>query len=178
MRIDNVDAAKTVVDYLIAQGHKRIAALCGPKGNPHTIDRLKGYKKSLAANKIKFRADLVVAGGFTMASGVEAGKKIAGMRNRPTAIFCMNDEMAIGAIQGLKTAGIDVPGDMSIAGFDDIDFAKHCDPTLTTIKQPAEEIGKMACDMLIDLIEGGEIDREEVILPYEFVARSSTPNRQ
>ena len=178
VRIDNVDAAKTVVDYLITQGHERIAVLCGPQTNPHTIDRLKGYRKSLAAHKIKHRPELVVQGGFTMASGAEAGAEIAKMRNRPTAIFCMNDEMAIGAIQGLKSAGIDVPNEMAITGFDDIDFASHCDPPLTTIKQPAEDIGKMACDMLIDLIEGGEIEQEEIILPYDFVTRSSTPDRQ
>ena len=177
VRIDNVDAAKTVVDYLIAQGHKRIAVLCGTEANPHTVDRLKGYKKSLAAAGIKYRPGLVVSGGFTMASGAEAGAKIAKMSNRPSAIFCMNDEMAIGAIQGLKSAGIDVPRDVSIAGFDDIEFSKHCDPPITTIKQPSEEMGKIACDMLVDMIEGREVDQEEVILPYEFVVRASTPDR-
>ncbi len=96
------------------------------------------------------------------------------MKERPTAIFCMNDEMAIGAIQTLKSQGIRVPEDVSVTGFDDIAYSKYCDPSLTTMSQPAEEMGKMATDMLLRIIEGETLSQTECVLPTEFIIRKST----
>lgn len=174
VRIDNVDAAKTLVDYLISLGHTRIGAISGLKENPHTQDRLAGYAKSLAQAGIDFDEDLIAEGDFTMWSGLNAAPYFCKMKRRPTAIFCMNDEMAIGAIQALKSHGISVPKDISVTGFDDIPYARYCDPALTTIAQPAEEMGKIAMDTLLKLIEGKTPDQVEYILPYEFVIRKST----
>ena len=175
VRIDNVEAAKSVMEHLLQQGHTRIATICGQSENPHSIDRLEGYKQSLAAAGIAIDPELILtADDYSIASGVKAAMAITTMKTKPTAVFCMNDEIAIGAMQSLKMAGMDIPGDMSIAGFDNIDFAMHSDPTLTTIDQPADEIGRIACNMLLDKIEGKSDADEDVVLSHRLVVRMST----
>ena len=174
VRIDNRGGSRAVVDYLISLGHRRIGVISGLKDNPHTIDRMAGYLESLEAAGIEFDKSLVAEGDFTTWSGLNSAKQFCAMQNKPTALFCMNDEMAIGAIQTLKQHGLRVPEDISVTGFDDISYARYCDPSLTTVTQPAEEIGKLAMDMLLRLIEGEELAQEENVLPAEFVIRKST----
>ncbi len=174
IRIDNRGAAKSMVNYLISLGHKRIGVISGLKDNPHAIDRLEGYKEALADAGIPFEKDLIAEGDFTMWSGLNAAFQFCNMKNRPTAIFSMNDEMAIGAMQTLKSQGIRIPEDISVTGFDDIAYAKYSDPSLTTISQPAEEMGKMAMDMLLKVIEGEPLSQRECVLPTEFIIRKST----
>jgi LacI family transcriptional regulator, repressor for deo operon, udp, cdd, tsx, nupC, and nupG len=174
VRIDNVGAAEMMVDHLLSLGHRRIGVISGLKENPHSQDRLDGYKRSLAKAGIPFDEKLIAEGDFTMWSGLNAAHYFCKMSQRPTAIFCMNDEMAIGGIQTLKSYGISVPDDMSVTGFDDIPYARYWDPALTTIAQPAKEIGKTAIDTLLQLIEGKTLSQREFILPYEFVTRNST----
>ncbi len=174
IRIDNRGAAKSMVNYLISLGHKRIGVISGLKDNPHAIDRLEGYKEALADAGIPFEKDLVAEGDFTMWSGLNAAFQFCNMKNRPTAIFSMNDEMAIGAMQTLKNQGFKIPEDISVTGFDDIAYAKYSDPSLTTISQPAEEMGKMAMDMLLKVIEGEPLSQRECVLPTEFIIRKST----
>lgn len=174
IRIDNRAAAKTMVNYLISLGHKRIGVISGLKDNPHAIDRLEGYKEALADAGLPFEKDLVAEGDFTMWSGLNAAFQFCNMKVRPTAVFSMNDEMAIGAMQTLKNQGIRIPEDMSVTGFDDIAYAKYSDPSLTTISQPAEEMGKMAMDMLLKVIEGEPLSQRECVLPTEFIIRKST----
>lgn len=174
IRIDNRAAARTMVDYLISLGHRRIGVISGLKDNPHTIDRLEGYKESLQNAGIPFDKELIAEGDYTMWSGLNCAFQFCNMKNRPTAVFCMNDEMAIGAMQTIKSQGIRVPEDMSVTGFDDIAYAKYCDPSLTTISQPAEEMGKLAMDMLLRIIEGDPLSQTECVLSTEFIIRKST----
>ncbi len=174
IRIDNRGAAKSMVQYLISLGHKRIGVISGLKDNPHAIERLEGYKEAIADAGIAFEKDLVAEGDFTMWSGLNAAFQFCNMKNRPTAIFSMNDEMAIGAMQTLKSQGLRIPEDISVTGFDDIAYAKYSDPSLTTISQPAEEMGKMAMDMLLKVIEGEPLSQRECVLPTEFIIRKST----
>lgn len=174
VRIDNRGAARTLVDYLISLGHRRIGVISGLKDNPHAIDRLAGYRESLAAHNIEFDPTLIAEGDFTMWSGLNSAVQFCNMRERPTAVFCMNDEMAIGAMQTLKARGFRVPEDISVTGFDDIAYAKYADPSLTTMAQPAEELGKMATDMLLKLIDGEPLGQSECVLPTEFIIRKST----
>lgn len=181
IRIDNRAAAKTMVNYLISLGHRRIGVISGLKDNPHAIDRLEGYKEALAEAGIPFEKDLIAEGDFTMWSGLNAAFQFCNMKVRPTAVFSMNDEMAIGAMQTLKNQGIRIPEDMSVTGFDDIAYSKYSDPSLTTISQPAEEMGKMAMDMLLKVIEGEPLSQRECVLPTEFIIRKSTgpaPNKK
>lgn len=174
VRIDNVGAAREVVAHLMAKGHRRIAAISGRTDNPHANDRLDGYRQALGEAGIAFDAGLVRHGDFSMASGLAAARELIALDDRPTAIVCMNDEMAIGAIQALFKAGLAVPGDIAVAGFDDIDFAAHCTPALTTVAQPAEAMGARACELLIDAIEHKRDDHSVHILPHTLVIREST----
>lgn len=174
VRIDDVAATQTIVDYLISLGHRRIGVITGLKDNPHTIERLEGYKRSLEDADIEFDRELIAEGDFTMWSGQNATHKFFQLKDRPTAIFCMNDEMAIGAIQTIKGKGLSVPGDISVTGFDDITYAKYWDPGLTTIAQPAEDFGKISMDLLLRIIEGEHLEDQDVVLPTEFIIRKST----
>jgi len=174
VRIDNRAAAKTIVDYLISLGHRRIGVISGLKDNPHAIERMAGYQESLAAAGIPFEKELVAEGDFSMWSGVNSAHQLCNLAKPPTAIFCMNDEMAIGAMQTLKSQGFRVPEDVSVTGFDDIPYARYCDPALTTIAQPAEEMGKMAMDMLIRVINNEPLTQNQFVLPSEFIIRKST----
>jgi LacI family repressor for deo operon, udp, cdd, tsx, nupC, and nupG len=174
VRIDNFGAAKEVVNYLISIGHKRIGVISGLQNNPHTIDRIKGYKQALAEADITFEPGLVVEGDFTLWSGLNASERFTRMEDIPTAIFCMNDEMAIGAIKGLKSKGLRLPQDISITGFDDLEVSRYCDPPLTTVAQPAEKVGEKSAELLFQLIDGQTPSQTEYVLPVEFVIRQST----
>lgn len=174
VRIDNIVAAKEVVNYLISLGHRRIGVISGLKDNPHTRDRLKGYKQALDGADIGFDEDLIAEGDFTLWSGLNASEHFTRMEDIPTAIFCMNDEMAIGAIKGLKSKGLKIPQDVSITGFDDIEVAKYCDPALTTVSQPAEKIGEKSAELLFQLIDEQNPKQTEYVLPVEFIIRQST----
>jgi LacI family repressor for deo operon, udp, cdd, tsx, nupC, and nupG len=174
IRIDNVKAAKTLADYLISLGHRRIGVISGLKENPHTKDRLTGYLQSLDEAGIEFDESMVAEGDFTMWSGLNAAEYFCKMKYRPTALVCMNDEMALGAMQTLKAYGIDVPRDISVTGFDDIKNAKYYNPALTTVSQPTEEIGTVAVDTLLRIVEGEKLTQTEFILPFEFIIRKST----
>lgn len=174
IRVDNAGATKTIVDYMISLGHKRIGVISGLKENPHTIGRLRGYKMALEAAGIPFEKELVIEGDFTMWSGQNAATQFFALSKMPTAICCMNDEMALGAIQTIKGRGLRVPEDISVTGFDDITYSKYWDPGLTTMAQPAEEIGKLAMDTLLRVIEGEDLSTSEIVLPTELIIRKST----
>ena len=113
-------------------------------------------------------------GDFTLWSGQAAANQFFQLAQMPTAICCMNDEMALGAIQTIKSRGLRVPEDISVTGFDDIHYARYWDPALTTIAQPAEEIGKVAMDLLLRIIDGENLVDTEVLLPTQFMIRQST----
>lgn len=163
-----------MVDYLLSLGHQRIGVISGLPDNPHAIERLEGYRQSIATAGLTFEEDLVAYGDFTMQSGQEAAHQFYAMADRPTAVYCMNDQMAMGAIQTFKSKGIRIPQEMSVTGFDDIHYAQYWDPGLTTVAQPADEIGRIAAEMLLNIIEGQELPQPEVILPTQFIVRGST----
>lgn len=180
VRIDNAGATRELVEHLVGMGHRRIAVISGPELNPHAIDRLSGYRQGMEQAGLGFDPDLVVPGNFSIGSGVAAVARILEMSPRPTAILGMNDEMAIGAIQALVRAGLSIPDDLAVTGFDGISFAEHSTPALTTIIQPAAEMGAKACELLIDWIEGKQRDQAVHILPHQLVIRESSgrPARQ
>ena len=174
VRVDNIAAAQTLVEYLINQGHQRIGVIAGSADNPHTIDRQHGYCLALEGAGIHFDKTLISHGNFTMNSGVVAANHFVSMKQRPTAIFCMNDEMAIGALQSFRRADLNTPKDISIAGFDNIEFSKYAEPPLTTIAQPAEDLGKTAFNVLLQLIQEQDLSSNDFVLPYELIIREST----
>lgn len=174
VRIDNVGAAKDAVEHLIDLGHERIGIVLGPGESPLTRDRLTGYKQALKDHNLDFDKRLTVSGDFSLDSGRRAVATLRAVNDPPTAIFCCNDEMAIGAMHRVKKDGFSVPDDISIVGFDDIEFASYVDPPLTTIAQPTEELGKVAFSVLLELLEGRTPEQTEFVLPTELVIREST----
>lgn len=174
VRIDNVGAAEKVVRHLLNLGHQRIGVITGLKDNPHTVDRLKGYTLALEKAGIEVDPSIILEGDFNYWSGLSAAEQFCQMKNRPTAIFCMNDEMAIAAMKGFTDKGIKIPESLSITGFDDMEVSKYVVPTLTTIAQPAEKIGERSAELLISLIKGETPSTIEHVLPYEFIIREST----
>lgn len=163
--IDNEAAAVAAVDHLLGLGHRRIAHIGGPPGNVLTAQRARGWRRALARGGIE---DPPVFGDFTMASGEAAMAALLARTPRPSAVFCANDEMAIGAMKAARAAGLDVPGDLSLVGFDDISFAAFTDPPLTTIRQPRREFGRAAVAALLH----GRGRRQQI--GFELVVRAST----
>ena len=172
----NREAAQALTEHLIAQGHRRIAYVAGPAANVLEHDRFAGYRDALAARGLPFDAALVRPGDFSIAAGEAAARALL-QASPPDAIFACNDAMAMGVIRALTAAGLSVPGDISVAGFDDIEFAAAYNPALTTVRQARSEIGARAAAMLIGLIEGRQPPMREIRLPAEVVMRDSTRAR-
>ncbi|MBD8621305.1 substrate-binding domain-containing protein [Pseudomonas sp. CFBP 13727] len=172
--LDNHGAARAVTEHLLALGHRRVGLINGPATSPLTRDRRAGYEAAMRAAGITPDAKLICPGDFSLKAGYNGALQLLGMPERPTALFCESDEMAIGALKRIKEMGLRVPQDVSLAGFDDIELAAYCDPPLTTIAQPAECFGQHAVDMLISLIEKRPLEVRHVTLPHSLVVRQST----
>lgn len=173
VHIDNAKAASEVMDHLYRLGHRRIAVVTGPLVSPLSRDRLRGVNARAKVERAS--ADLlVVQGDFSIGSGVAAADQLLLRRDPPTAVFCFNDEMAIGVIDAAKRLRKSVPRDLSVAGFDDIRFARYTDPALTTIAQPMREIGEGTVRLLLEILHGHEISPVSVTLPHTLMVRAST----
>ena len=159
--------------YLASLGHKRIAYLCGPKENILERERFRGYRDGLRQAGLAFDPDLVFPGDYSLAAGAAAGRAIVARSVRPTAVFCSNDESAIGLMRALISAGIRVPQDISVAGFDDIEFSAVVEPPLTTIRQPRRDLGRAGAQVLVDLLQGRPAPAR-LRLDTELVVRGST----
>jgi LacI family repressor for deo operon, udp, cdd, tsx, nupC, and nupG len=174
VHIDNIAAAKEAINYLISQGHQRIAMVYGPASSLLTKDRELGYRAAMKQAELSIEDGWVVEGDLTIAGARKATRNLMSHGNRPTAIFCANDEMAIGCLHEIKSAGLQVPRDISIVGFDDIRYAEVTDPPLTTISQPAEEIGERVMYRLCRRIEAGNSAGSSAeIVPHKLVIRQS-----
>lgn len=160
--IDHYGGAKMAMEYLIAQGHTRIAHLRGPQGHRHAEERYRAYLDVLVEHGIPVRKEYILEGDFRRLSGRRAMEELLAVRPLPTAVFCANDKMAIGALQVAKERGIRVHEDLTIFGFDGIEAVKYTDPPIPTVEQPLGELGKVAAEILVGQIQGGE--RRKVVL--------------
>jgi LacI family repressor for deo operon, udp, cdd, tsx, nupC, and nupG len=174
VQIDNIAAAKQAAGHLVALGHRRIGFITGPVWNVLSHDRLYGYRDAMLEGGLALDEALVVNGDFSIRSGIAATKALLALPAPPTAIFASNDEMAFGAIRAVRDAGLRVPKDISVVGFDDIRFAAYVDPPLTTIRQPGQEIGRLAMTHLVRILSGERIADRRMLLPTELVVRGST----
>ncbi|MCO6450443.1 MAG: LacI family DNA-binding transcriptional regulator [Caldilineales bacterium] len=170
---DNRRGALQATRHLIGLGHTRIGVISASIVLTDLDERLEGYKTALAEAHIPFRQELVVFGDLTTPGGAGATPQLMAQNPPPTAIFAFNDRMAIGAIQRLKSEGLRVPEDISVIGFDDIPMAELYEPALTTVRQPALEMGKTAARMLLGLVEGKIDSFPEATLPALLVVRDS-----
>ena len=172
IEIDNRAAASRMTQHLASLGHRSIAYVSGPANNILERERYLGYQEGLKAAGLPFDPALVLPGDYTIESGVTAGQDLVARSTRPTAVFCTSDEMAIGLMRTLLSAGLKVPEDISVAGFDDIEFAAVTEPALTTIHQPRRDLGQAAASVLIDLLQGRPSPRR-IRLETELVLRDS-----
>jgi len=172
--LDNEGAAEAVTNHLLELGHKRIGAVLGPSTSPLTNARLSGYRSALKKAGIMFDDSLLVTADFSMEGSYHAAGELLSLPTPPTAIFCFSDEMAIGAINRIRAAGLRVPEDISVAGFDDLDFSSYIDPALTTIKQPNRRFGASSTELLFDILEGRQSATRHITLPYQLIVRDST----
>ena len=171
--VDNHAGAFAMTRHLISRGHRRIAFIAGPENNYEAQERLRGYRSALAELLPKAR-ELVFAGDFNEESGWRAGSEIATMAERPQAVFAGNDMMAIGCLAALTDAGLRVPQDVALAGFDDIPIARYVSPPLTTVRVRIAELGSLALDRLASAIENpGRSTAQHQTLRAELVVRQS-----
>jgi LacI family repressor for deo operon, udp, cdd, tsx, nupC, and nupG len=173
VRVNHAAAAAEATSLLINLGHRRIAHILGPRRSPMAQHRREGFLSALAAAGIKDGAQLCVQGDSSTASGEAATEQLLTLARRPTAIFAANDEMAVGAIRAARRAGLRVPEDLSVVGFNDQGLAEIYDPPLTTISIPTCELGYRAMLKLKSLLAGEQVARDE-ILPTEFILRATT----
>ena len=173
VHIDNTAAAADAMDHLYALGHRRIAVITGPLVSPLSRDRLLGATARARAHDAEPQL-IVCHGDFSLESGAAIAEALFSRPDRPTAVFCFSDEMAIGVIGVVKRLALGVPGDVSVVGFDDIRFARHIDPPLTTIAQPMREIGEGTVRLLLEILNGDEIKPVSVTLPHALTVRAST----
>jgi LacI family repressor for deo operon, udp, cdd, tsx, nupC, and nupG len=173
IEVNNREAARRMTRYLAGLGHRRIAYVGGPAGNVLETERQQGYRAGLRKAGLPADPELIFGGDYTLDAGVRAGQAIAAGGRRPSAVFCSSDEMAVGLMQALAAAGIRVPDEISVAGFDDIELAAVVQPSLTTIRQPRRELGRTGALVLIDLLQGRTAPNR-VRLATELIVRAST----
>lgn len=174
VRVDNIGAAREAAGHLIGLGHRRIAFISGAQDSLLTSDRERGYREAMADAGLPVADGWVIEGDLTIDGARRAARELLAQRSRPTAIFCATDEMALGAMHEIRAAGLEIPGDISVVGFDDVRYAATASPPLTTIAQPAEAIGEHTMERLCRAMRGDDIGAEPEVLPHRLVLRSST----
>jgi len=173
---DSTPGARLATEYLIGQGHRRIAFITGPEDHPDAVQRMNGYKASLAAHKIAFDRKLVVPGDYSDAGGHAAMNQLLDSGAKFTAVFAANDQTAYGAMLALYRRGLKVPQDVSLVGFDDTPTSSFTIPPLTTVHRSIKAIGGGAAEAMIDLIEG-RVPVAKVPSPTLAIRESTRPLR-
>jgi LacI family transcriptional regulator len=173
--IDNYRAGYEVTSHLIDQGCRRIMHLGGNLLRNVYSDRFRGYKQALEDNGLQFDQDLVAISDLTVQAGTNIGKKIIEMNPRPDALFTSNDTSAVEAIVELLKAGVKIPGDIAVAGFNNEPISQIIQPNLTTVQYPAKEIGEIAARALINKLNGTQSDNlSTIILKHNLIVRDSS----
>lgn len=168
---DNYKGAYQATMHLIEKGHTSIDCISGPVGSPGGEQRLKGFREAMEDYKLPMGK--ILQGDYKYASGRVAALRLL-EKGLPSAIFALNDEMALGAMWALQSHGLSVPEDISVVGFDDIRPSKYTQPPLTTVHQDTGEMGRIACKLLIEEIEEKTDQERQVVLPAHLIERGST----
>lgn len=172
---DSAVGARLVADLIASRGFKRIGCLAGPTDHPRAMERMGGFTTGLARHGLLLDPELVVHGPLSIEQGNRGAAELLARSasKRPDVLFCFNDLQAIGALHAAHDAGVSVPGALSIVGYDDIEFAAHTIPPLTTVRQPTVTIGENAVRLIIERLEGGRDMPPVVSLKPELVVRGS-----
>ena len=169
--MDEYDAARAITDLLLRKGHRRIGFVRGPKVHLVSMRRYNGYANALGGKGLRIDPSLIVQGDFSRQSGRDQAATL--FAAKPTAIFASNDEMAVGILDAAAASGISIPGDISLAGFDDNVIARTVRPRLTSVRQPLEEMGEAAARLLIDRIRRPTTSSRHEQVPFQIVERES-----
>ncbi|MGH2681042.1 MAG: LacI family DNA-binding transcriptional regulator [Actinomycetota bacterium] len=175
VRTDDVEGARDATTYLIEKGYETIAMIGGPPGISPSDHRLTGYRAALGEAGIRSESSLLAVGDFTRAGGAVAMRELLARGDRPPrAVFCANDLMAIGAMDATREAGLRVPRDVAVMGYDDIEAASLVTPDLTTVVNPAGDMGRECGRLLLEKMSGAYHEgRREVVIPHRLIARTS-----
>ncbi len=178
--MNNVDAARAATQHLIDQGRRRIAVVGAHHGETmgSAALRVLGYQAALAGNGIPLDSGLIIEGGlWHRSTGAESTAKLLDSGVEVDAIFGLNDALALGALHTLHARGIDVPGDVAVIGFDDIEESAYVSPTMSSIAPGREQIAATAVDLLLERIAGSDAPYRRVVTDFEVVPRDSTAKR-
>ncbi|MGD8256303.1 MAG: LacI family DNA-binding transcriptional regulator [Desulfobacterales bacterium] len=171
---DNFKATYTITEYLISLRHKRIGLIVGPYTKVERVKkRLEGFKAALKDHGLSYDPSLVIEKEPTLIDGKEAMSRLLSLSVRPTAVLAASDTLAVGALAAARDMGVRIPKDISIAGFDDIDVAGYCNPPLTTIRVPADDIGRLAFKILLDMINTRGSQIQQYCLDTSLIIRGS-----
>lgn len=177
--VDATKGAAAAVGHLVELGHRHIGIVTNASLDYTSAQhRLAGYRQALEQAGLPTDAALVRTGNFTPASGVAAMKELLELNPRPTAVFAASDVVAMGAMQAIKRAGLRIPEDVAVVGFDDVPLVGFYDPPLTTIRLPAYGLGWAAGERLVRVIQGDELDQRGVFLETELIVRESSAGEQ
>lgn len=172
--VDNVASAKMAVDHLIANGHTQIACITNaPSPYSSAYERLQGYRQALKEAGLPYSDQLIRHADFDPESGYTQMQDLLASRQAFTAVFVASDNVALGAIQAIHAAGLTIPGDISVVGFDNLPFSAFTNPPLTTVDMPSNEIAKESCHLLMRLMKGDAPESHMIKLPTELVTRAS-----
>ncbi len=176
IEIDNQHGGRLAAEHLLGLGHRRLAFVHGALDRPSIAARAAGFRAGLEAAGVRLtqRGHLLRAADLTFEGGREAAERVLGRAQRPTALFCANDEMAAGVLAAARGLGIAVPRELSVVGFDDITMSNYTDPPLTTVGVDKEALGVEAMTWLIELVERGRRDPQTRLTPVSLVERAST----
>ncbi|MBA7701110.1 Catabolite control protein A [subsurface metagenome] len=169
----NEQGAQIAVEYLYELGHRNIAFIAGSLNETNARDRLEGFRKAMKDFGLPCRDNCIVYGDFNRDKAYNEVGKLLALEDRPSAIFSSDDYMAIAAMQRIKDAGLSVPKDIAVIGFDNIELSDHVQPALTTIQQPLQELGTKSMELLLDLINGRQKTPVNQFLDVKLIKRQS-----
>ncbi|HEY5563067.1 MAG TPA: LacI family DNA-binding transcriptional regulator, partial [Clostridiaceae bacterium] len=167
------DGSYNAVNYLIQKGHKDIAIIKGKQDFKSSEDRKDGYFRAMLQSKLKIKDEYIATGEYNIESGYTAMKKLLDAEPLPTAVFCSNDDMAVGAIKAIIDRGYKVPEDVSIVGYDNSSFCSYITPSLTSVKKQTKEFSVRGAEILLKLISGEEVEKKKIYIDTELIIRES-----
>ncbi|HHW47904.1 MAG TPA: LacI family transcriptional regulator [Clostridiaceae bacterium] len=175
--VDEYSGTRNAIEYLIKSGHTKIAIIKGPESFITSRERYNGYIDALRENGLNVNELYIKMGGFTPDSGFEAMDSLLRLEDRPTAVFASNDLMAVGAMKACSRWNIKIPDDISILGFDDMDFSMYLSTSLSTVRKPRKLMGQKGASILLDILEKGQVSEKACILKTDLIIRESTKSR-
>ena len=168
---NNYEGAYEATKYLIDRNHKKITCIQGISHTISNVERIKGFNQAIEDSSVSADHCEIIGSDFSLACGYEAAKEALSKKDRPTAIFALGNQIALGALKAIKENALSVPEDISIISFDEQPFFELTSPTITTVKQPIEQIGQVASELLFELMDKREVSSQ--LLPATLIERNS-----